>query len=109
MSDANKYYGVGGLLKEPYQEHRIYAKEDNQTRQPTYWIRAAVTGPDVPHLLNPWGMNFTPDVDDKIFDSQLGKRKYEFRKVTKEAFDMYITFLQKGRELYLRQAERSLD
>lgn len=110
MSDKTPYdYGVGGLLKDKHEEWETYARKRWNGRYWVYEVRHAISGPDTPHLLNPWGVNFRIGFDDKAQDLTRGKRKYEFRQVPEAAFQLYVTYLETRNELFYRNAERCLD
>lgn len=104
----NYYFGIDGKGYDS-DTNDVYAKKQWNGRYYEYYIRAATTGPDVPHLLNPWGMHFQVGVDDQRFEAFLNKRRYEYRKVNVEVFDIYISFLKSRNDLYYRAAERMLD
>ncbi len=105
----NELYTVGGLAKADCAENLIYAKKVVTGRGTEYWVRHATTGPDAPHLLNPWGMHFSQGIDDKRVATILGKKRYEFKKVNEEVFKAYVIFLETRNERYYRYAERAQD
>jgi hypothetical protein len=55
--------------------------------------------------LNPWGVNYR-EGDDVKYESQMGRHRYEFERVSKEVFESYIKFLKTRNERYLLVAER---
>lgn len=105
----NYYYTKGGETEIDAQAPSIYAQQIWNGKYYEYWIKHATSGPDSPHLLNPWGMHFVAGVDDVATTRHLGRPKYDFKKVNESVFKMYVDFLKTGKELYYRHAERELD
>lgn len=104
----NEYYTADKKQLEEDNDN-VYAKKEWNGKAYIYYIRRAVSGPDVPHLLNPWGMYFENGVNNRRFESHLGKRQYEYRKVPENVFNLYLDFLASRNQRFLREAERSLD
>ena len=107
--EDDAYYTAGGKVAPNTDDEVVFAKKLWNGKYMVYWIKYATTGPDTGHLLNPWGMNFVLGVDTRRGAPHLGKKRYEFKQVSKEVFDMYIAFLETRSERYYRGAERALD
>lgn len=108
MKFEDEYYGVDGA-RFAKDDNDVYAKKCWNGRYFDYFVRHAVIGPDAPHLCNPWGVNFRPGVDNQIMETHMGKRRYEYRRVSAEVFTMYKSFLETRNERYYRAAERAID
>ena len=72
-----------------------------------HFVRVGTLGINNGKLLNPWGIYYNKG-DEMRFNSMLGKRLFEFIKVNKDAYDLYVKFLQTKSEGYLNQAQRSI-
>jgi hypothetical protein len=72
-----------------------------------YFIKFATTGPGVGRILNPWGIYFTPG-DEFKFEKQMGRKRYEFSKVSQNVFENYIKFLETRNTRYILNAEREV-
>lgn len=59
-------------------------------------------------LLNP-NAPFFQETTEGRNSLRMGKPLYEYRKVSRECFDLYLKFLSTGNASYLRSAERILD
>jgi hypothetical protein len=70
-----------------------------------FFVKFATAGPDVGHMLNPWGLYFQPG-DEVRYEKTMGRKRYEFKKVTDQVFDLYIQFLKTRNERQLRHAEK---
>lgn len=67
-----------------------------------YWVKVGSHG----RIFNPIGM-YSEGKQNK-FTSRSGKNEYEFRKVNKRVFDMYVNFLRTKNLAWLNNAEREL-
>lgn len=85
-----------------------YAKEifDPDTQKKSFFVRQASSGHDAGHFLNPRSP-FYNDGNEKRTEAKMGKRMFEFVRVTEEKFNHYIRFLQTGNQAWLRIAERA--
>jgi hypothetical protein len=109
---------VGGTSKETWYKENggivpsgtegAFAKKvvDEKNNVESYFIKVGTTGPAVGRLLNPWGVNYR-EGDDVKYESQMGRYRYEFERVSKEVFEAYIKFLKTRNERYLLTAERN--
>ncbi len=101
----DKLYGIGGLLTDDASSNDVFAKAINEY---TYYVRTGTSGPEAGHLLNPWSMYYVAGVTNAKMENAKGTRTFEFRKVSKACFDMYVSYLETRNERFYRQAERSL-
>jgi hypothetical protein len=92
----------------PKDTEGAFAKKvvDEKNNVGSYFIKVGTTGPAVGRLLNPWGVNYR-EGDDVKYESQMGRHRYEFERVSKEVFEAYIKFLKTRNERYLLTAERN--
>lgn len=72
-----------------------------------YYLKYATVGADAGHLFNPHSPNHAKEINWKSILAN-GKAFYEFRKVTKTAFDLYLHYLKTGEIQSLRHAEREI-
>ncbi len=72
-----------------------------------FYIKQATAGPGTGRILNPWGVYFQPG-DETKFEKDKGRKRYEFKRVGEDIFNLYLKFLTSGNERYLLNAERSL-
>ena len=68
-----------------------------------YFVRVCTDGPDNGFLYNPM---VHPQSDLKRFDAFKGRKRFDFKSVSKECYDMYIEFLKNKNPSLLRNAER---
>lgn len=73
-----------------------------------YFVKFATAGSASGKMLNPWGPNYQPG-DEFKFETQMGRKKYEFRQVGEEIFHNYIQFLRTRNERYILIAEREIN
>jgi hypothetical protein len=73
--------------------------------QSNYYVKFGMYGIDSGHLYDPWNPN-APILQTNISESLSGRKLYDWRRVTKETFDLYFRFLKTRNHAYLRQAER---
>lgn len=112
MSDPNTgvstvAYGTSGAEVESTSAGALAkATTDNETGNARYWLKYATGGPDAGHLYNPQSPTFNAG-QARRFRPESGRAQYEFRRVTKESFDLYLRFLRTGNLANLRQAERA--
>jgi hypothetical protein len=69
-----------------------------------FFIRVCNDGPDNGLFYNP---SVHPQSDLKRFDAFKGKRRFEFKVVNKESYDMYVQFLENKNPSLLKNAERA--
>jgi hypothetical protein len=80
---------------------------DSDTGRKTYWVKFATAGPDAGHMFNPQSPTFNA-AQAKRAETQMGKSRYEFRKVSERAFGFYLQFMTSPHNpTFLRHAERS--
>lgn len=70
-----------------------------------HYVKFATEGPDRGHMLNPYSIYYR-EGDDTRIEARRGTMRYEFRKVNKEAFDLYVISLKKKIPGYRIEAER---
>lgn len=73
-----------------------------------YFVKFATAGAGVGRMLNPWGTYYQVG-DDTKYESQMGRKRYEFRSVPEHVFDTYLQFLQTQSERYILVAEREVN
>lgn len=104
---SSEFYGMQG--KQHTQDtDEVFAKKVWNGRYFHFYVRHATSGPEAPHLMNPYGVHYV-EGDHKHMHNHTGKRKYEYRKVSETAFNLYKLFLETGKQMYYRQADRALD
>jgi hypothetical protein len=60
---------------------------------PSYYVAVATNGPDFGHVYNPAGVY--AKADDLYGErAAYGRKAYEFRRVAKETFEVYVEYLQ---------------
>lgn len=94
------YYGVDGKQKK--ESDSTYAKCENDN----YFIRFCTYGSNIGKMLNPWNM-FYQNGDDTKFNTEKGCRLYEYKKVDKNTFDLYVDFLNTRNQRQVLAAERA--
>lgn len=72
-----------------------------------YFIRRGTFGTTIGQFLNPWGIYYNSG-DEKKFNSAVGKRLYEYNKVSKYVYELYVKFLQTKNDVYLNHAQRNI-
>jgi hypothetical protein len=72
-----------------------------------YFIKQATAGAGTGRVLNPWGLYYSAG-DEHKFEKEMGRKRYQFKKVNKEIFDMYIKFLETRNERHLLNVERNI-
>lgn len=82
-----------------------FAYSESKGDKTSYYLMFATAGPAIGHILNINSMSYRPG-DETKFEAGRGRKLYEFRKVSKEMFDLYLKFLQTSNEKYILQAER---
>jgi hypothetical protein len=73
-----------------------------------FFVKFATAGPEVGRMLNPWGFYYKPG-DERRIEPQMGRKRYEYRKVNERTFDAYIQFLKTRSQRYILNAERELE
>jgi hypothetical protein len=71
----------------------------------THFVKFAVDGPDRGHMLNPYSIYFR-EGDDTRIEARRGSMRYEFKRVTEQAFNLYVKFLSTKIGAYRLDAER---
>ncbi len=79
---------------------------DPATGLSNHWLKRASTGPDAGLLFNPYSPNYDRD-QARAFHGHLGRAQYEFCRVSQEAFEAFVLFLQTGNLVHQRRAERA--
>lgn len=103
------YYLENGITAAEDSREAYAKKECSKEGRCVYYVRRATIGPDSGHLLNPWGMHFNKGADDAKFERTLGKRRYEYYKVSEEVFKLYVKYLETRNARLYREAERAMD
>lgn len=80
---------------------------DSENKSEKHFVKFATTGRDAGHMFDPHSPNFDKTKLEAFYE-QFGRSHYEFRKVSKAAFDAYMRFLESGNPLHLRHAEREI-
>lgn len=98
-------YTEGGTIVDVEDNHCFCKKMivDDKTK---YYVRVGVTGPESGHFFNPWSQMHVGKNIASAFDKRMGKRKFEWKKVKKEAFDLYHKFLVTKNAAWLHNAQR---
>jgi hypothetical protein len=85
---------------------KCFAKEiTGGTGVTRFYIRVGTVGLEKNKFIDPNGLFYNAG-DEQKFESTRGERRYEFRQVNKEAFELYINFLKTGNQVWLRNAQR---
>ncbi len=103
-----KFYGLDGresLTDLPGSIAKLSVDSENNSTK--WFIKFATMGADAGHMFNPQSPNFDKSQLEAFYE-KFGRAYYEFRKVSKAAFDYYLAFLKGGNPLHLRQAEREI-
>lgn len=79
-----------------------YSRLSNESGDEQYFIKVGLYG----KIFNPIGL-FSEGKQNK-FLSKIGKHEYNYKKVNKKVFDMYINFLRTKNIAWLNNAEREL-
>jgi hypothetical protein len=66
---------------------------DDEAGDTSYYVAVATSGPNYGHVYNPVGVFARAD-DLTSQQTRTGRRTYEFRKVAKDTFGLYVTYLQ---------------
>jgi hypothetical protein len=107
MSELINYIGKGG--KQFNNDcHDSLAKSTITPRgKELYFVKFTTAGVMAGHIADPWNMYYK-DGEERQMNYRTGKATYEYQKVNKEVFDLYIRYLETQNSLYYRQAERLL-
>lgn len=74
----------------------------------SYFIKRASAGPDAGRLYNPHSPNHMPGQNPLKVLGENGRARYEFRKVSREAFENYLAYLRTNNPSFIRMAERDI-
>lgn len=88
-------------------EDKCAAKRVTSKRGPRYFIKWCLDGPDKGHPLNPYSVYFK-EGDEKRMDPRRGGKRYEFKVVTENIFNMYLGFLKTKMAFYCQAVEREV-
>lgn len=72
-----------------------------------YYVKQATGGIEQGRLFNPISPFYNEGSETMSVKSK-GRSMYEYKKVKKEIFDLYIRFLKTQNSVHLKQAEREL-
>lgn len=81
------------------------AKQIDGENHTVYLIKQGTRGAETGLLYNHMSPTFEERTQNRLH-SETGRRQFEFVKVKKEVFDLYLQFLESGNLIYLRKAER---
>lgn len=73
-----------------------------------YFIKFGTAGPGVGKMLNPWGFYYR-EGDEAKYEAQMGRKTYEFLRVSEETFISYLKFLETRNERYILSAQREVN
>lgn len=106
---ATTGYAFGGKPIDP-DAPACYAKvvDDPANKRPRYYVKVGTTGGDAGQMLNPYSGSFMPG-DEAKANKMAGTMRYQFKKINKEAFDFYLSFLKSRNAQFLRRAQRALE
>lgn len=91
---------------DPEDANCLAKKIENKSRETTqYFVKMFRGNSGVRGFVNPIDPMFTPSMLTKQH-SHLGCAGAEFTKVSRQAFDLYLTFLRTKNSVFCRQAER---
>jgi len=79
-----------------------YVRTNEKNNAENYYLKIGLYG----KIFNPMGL-YSEGKENK-FLSKIGKNEYNFTKVNKKVFDMYINFLRTKNIAWLNNAEREL-
>jgi hypothetical protein len=99
-------YGLGMAEYDP-QDERALAKvvHDEELDRRSYWLKIAVAGPEAGSLHNHHSPYYVGDARQR----QRGTMTYEWKKVTREAYEAYLRFLKTDQLVHLRHAQGLLN
>lgn len=96
-------YTIGGAEVDPDSEKCLAKRRGNR-----HWVKICSFGIEQGQLFNPHSPNFPQFSQQRVW-AEFGKRQYEFRSVTPEAFNLYLNFLKDdSKESLLRLAQREI-
>ena len=100
-------YTVAARVVEADCDHSFCKKETISGRE-HYFVRVGTFGPGRGYFYDPWSNMYPGDSIEYAaeVDRNTGKRRFDWRAVTEECFDLYKSFLQVKHARHLRQAER---
>lgn len=105
---VNSYNSKGEEIKaEKIDDKQVFCKRVCHQSYAQCFIKAETFGISGGMFLNPTSMWFDSDRKNETI-SRTGKERFQFKKVSQEAFDLYIKFLKTGNVAYLRNAERMI-
>lgn len=94
--------GDGNPLTTEEKRGYAYSRVNNSNKTETYFLKVGLYG----KVFNPIGL-YSEGKENK-FLSKIGKNEYNFTKVNKKIFDMYINFLRTKNLAWLNNAEREM-
>lgn len=100
-------YGIDGKKYKDIMDSNCFAYADIDKRGEAYYIRRGTHGPYNGKFINHLGTFFNKG-DEARENPSVGKRLYEYVRVNKVVFDLYVKFLTTRIEAYLSQAERNI-
>lgn len=98
-------YGKNGFSVNPDSRECLAKKIANKACA-IYFVKVATKGTEKGNLYNHMSPSFDERNSNK-FNNEIGKSQYEFAKVSREVFDLYLQFLNSENVIYLRKAERA--
>ena len=98
------YYTMGATHTED--ENGAMAKKVVYSNGKTeFFVKFATAGAGVGRMLNPWGVYYNVG-DEHKYEKTMGRKRYEFRKVSEVVFNNYLKFLETRNERHILNAER---
>lgn len=89
-------------LTNDFKKSMAYSKHSDQSTEDQYYLKVGLYG----KIFNPIGL-FSEGRQNK-FLSKVGKNEYNYTRVNKKVFDMYVNFLRTKNVAWLNNAEREL-
>jgi hypothetical protein len=96
-------YGTGGLKVRPEAQDALCMRSGLK-----FYVKQVTTGPDAPHLYNPWSTFAVENAHNKL-SVRKGKQFLAWKQVNQDVYLSYLKFLRTQSEVCYRQAERGLD
>ena len=98
-------FKFGGDIVDPKDPESL-AKSCHCSDRTLWYIKVANSGGDAGHFVNPVSLTHV-DGDFRKKD-RYGRKRYDYKLVTKQVFELYFKFLETRNAAWLRNAERMM-
>lgn len=103
----SRFFGIKG--HEFAEDGDAVLAKETVGKQTKYFCKFNTCGIEAGHLVNPWSMYANESVGlVNALNKHTGKYHHEYKEVSKDTFDLYISYLSSSSDVHYRQAERKV-